>query len=112
MELVELVEFLRARLDEDEASDWPHRRSCQMLEPVPAGLPFDTFSCNCDAAWRWLRDVEADRKLIEAYEEARTWYERNKSAPAGELEGLYTALRIRAERFADHPDYNPQWAKT
>ena len=66
---------------------------------------------------RVLRDVEADRKLIAAYEAARSdvppvddWYEVAHGIRIGLADGLESALKIRAERFSDHPDYQPEWA--
>ncbi len=58
---------------------------------------------------RVLRDVEADRKLIKTYEEAHAYYDQHKAAPAGEVHGLLMALKIRAERFDDHKDYQESW---
>jgi hypothetical protein len=52
-----------------------------------------------------LRDVASGRKLIAAFEEARAFYDAHTSAPAGELHGLLTALKIYAERYADHPGF-------
>ena len=50
---------------------------------------------------RVLRDVEADRKLIAAYEDVTEF-----SDP---WIGLDLAVRIRAERFSGHPDYREEW---
>lgn len=60
---------------------------------------------------RVLADVAADRKLIAAFESSAEWYNRpeNRHHPAGEPHGLYTAVKIRAERFATHPDYREEW---
>lgn len=60
---------------------------------------------------RILADVEADRKLIAEYEQAAEFYSRpeNRHHSAGELHGLYTAVKIRAERFVDHPGYKSEW---
>jgi hypothetical protein len=53
-------------------------------------------------AERMLRDVAADRKLIAAYEDAAEF-----SDP---WIGLDLAVRIRAGRFSDHPEYRREWA--
>lgn len=50
-----------------------------------------------------LRDVEADRKLIAEYEAE------NPAEGPSYFFGLWVAIRIRAERFSDHPDYRPEW---
>jgi len=67
-------------------------------------------------AERVLREVEADRKLIAAYEAARAavppvddWYEVADGVKVGRAEALEAALKIRAERFSDHPDYDKDW---
>ena len=48
-----------------------------------------------------LRDIDADRKLIAAYE--------NVAEYSDPWIGLDLAVRIRAERFSDHPGYRPEW---
>lgn len=49
---------------------------------------------------RWvLRQVAAHRKLIAEYDEARAYYDTHKSAPAGEVHGLYTAIKLVAEGY-------------
>lgn len=39
------------------------------------------------------------RKILDEYEQARSFYETNKSAPAGELHGLWTAVLALAEAY-------------
>lgn len=56
-----------------------------------------------------LLDVQADRKLIAKFDEAVAWYEANPAAPAGEVTGLYTAIKIRAQRFDRHEDWQAAW---
>jgi hypothetical protein len=56
-----------------------------------------------------LRAVEAGRKLLDVYREAQGFYT-NTNAPAGEMTGLWTALRLLASHWADHKDYDPDWA--
>lgn len=46
-----------------------------------------------------LRMVAAHRKILDAFEEAVTWYDANRSAPAGEVTGLRTALEALAEGY-------------
>lgn len=62
-----------------------------------------------DRAKQALREVAAGRKLIAVYEEAKAYYEVHRSAPAGELEGLYTAIKLRAEVYAERPGYRKEW---
>ena len=96
-----LVEFLRARLDEDEAA-------------AKAWLPFG----NPDAAarvhiarldpGRVLREVEAKRRLIADYEvyDASARY---PDSEGGIAIGLGTAVELAALAYADHPDYDEAW---
>lgn len=58
---------------------------------------------------RVLREVEAKRQLLEMYREAKVYYDANRSAPAGEAHGLWTAVRLLALAWADHPDYRAEW---
>ncbi len=89
-----LIAFLNARLDEDadEAQD-RHEGHCATAGPI-------YFPCDCGYPARVLRGVEADRKLLREYDLAyRT----------AEEPGLLLAVKIRAARFSDHPDYDPGW---
>ena len=106
----ELIEFLRARLDEDERA-------------AKAWLPFG----NPDAAARAhvarhdparvLAEVEAKRKVIHMYEETLAFIEmmksRGKDAPAHEAaaESYLNVIRVHAAVYADHPDYKGGWQR-
>lgn len=80
-----LIDQLRAAIDAEELrTDWPHRPSCQMLRPVPPGLPFDTLTCNCDAASKWLAILDGHRQLLGWCEDA---IERGEPLPDGVNEG-------------------------
>jgi len=46
-----------------------------------------------------LRQVAAHRQLLAKYEEAYEWYDANKHAPAGEVHGLWTAIKFLAEGY-------------
>jgi hypothetical protein len=56
-----------------------------------------------------LADIAADRDLIAAWEEAAAYYRAHTIASAGEVTGLLTAIKIRARRFARHPDWSDAW---
>lgn len=121
----DLIAFLNARLDEDEAA----ARTAAAASPTPwtiagawlldaTGLAVvldenlnyeETFPhiVRHDPA-RVLRDVEADRKLITAFKQA----DADAQYPdydGGYATGLEDAAKIRAERFSDHPDYREDW---
>jgi hypothetical protein len=135
-----LVAWLRQQLDLDEASEWPHRPSCQMLKPVPAGFPgfgalFTTFSCNCDAATRWMQEFEAKRRILDVLEEQRRQAERNsqkyveamrspRGGPAddllpgikthgwtlgGRVEALEEVMKLLALPYSGRPGYREEW---
>jgi hypothetical protein len=118
VEAVTLVEFLRARLDEDEqvasmaAGPIGHR-----WQPNPAGglsgrdgpmrVHLEDRQClphiaRHDPA-RVLAEVAAKRAIVKEFEVAQSEY---PSAYAG---GLETAVRFLATVYADHPDYDPAW---
>lgn len=99
-----------------------------MMRPWPGGRPdgaedqhqadVSLAARMCSAAKpraeRMLREVEADRKLLAAFEmverECATMLGDRRPRKYGEYDGLLLAVKIRAERFADHPDYDPAWA--
>jgi hypothetical protein len=75
---------------------------------------------------RVLREVEAGRQLLSAYEDAVDWLSAaedddsdifsDDERPAkvqwhgGVVEALTAALAIRAAVWRDHPDYSPAWS--
>jgi hypothetical protein len=121
---VDLVTFLRARLDEDE----------RVARAVPSGfdlfdgtgiivMPANTgtrivtlpssvaaFAVRHDPA-RVLRDVAAKRRIVERAEQYQRWAQ-NEDTPA--FKALATAgdlmVRFLAAPFATHPDFDPAWA--
>lgn len=50
-----------------------------------------------------LRRTAADRALLAEYEQARAFYDANRSVPAGEVSGLRTALEILARGYGIDP---------
>ena len=87
----DLTEFLRARLDEDEAADL-HERKCS------AGY----YGAPCTCGWRYrkVREIEAKRAILDDHESEDGPY----------FSGSYPALRRLAAIYSDHPDYRPEWA--
>lgn len=111
---MELAEFVRARLDEDEAAarEVHEARSCTgCSDGWEAG--FDPDRCDCGYPARVLREVAAKRKLIELADEAtrldvqvdsefRTGTRDEDAEPyAGDL-----ILRQMASVYSDHADYD------
>jgi hypothetical protein len=146
----ELIAFLAARLDEDEAAakawasppwreDATHWQVVGQREPRydngrgetltvidVSGRPVD-FAEAIQVRWdsngeraehiarhdpaRVLADVAADRALLTALSEAAKADLGITGEPydAGWCEALELAVKIRAARFADHPDYRQEW---
>lgn len=95
----DLAGLLRAKLDRaEEGEDWPHRRSCQMLQPVPAGFPFPTFSCNCDLPELWMRLIETQRKILGEHERLVAVNSSDR-ADLAERAALWRAVRLFAEAY-------------
>ncbi len=104
----ELVEFLRARLDEDAAElpDNLHLSWCERAqEYVYAGAP-----CDCGNPDRVLREIEAKRRLLEelrpltAEADGIIWSEYSSHHGSEE-----TLLALLALPYSDHPDYREDW---
>lgn len=119
-----LVEFLTARLDEDEATatraqgerDYePLGVLGNKLRPEPAVYHVHPFQ-----GWvatpprRVLREVEAKRRIIQALVDQQALNARFTVAPlpdvAAVTEGAWTAVAYcLASVYADHPDYDDAW---
>lgn len=104
----EILAWFRAQLDEDEASDWPHRPTCQMLQPVP----FGSMSCNCDAADQWQRDIAAKRQILAEYTAARQRCARHPGdvASSAALLTMLRVVKLLAEAYARRSGYREEWA--
>jgi hypothetical protein len=120
----ELVQFLRARLDEDEqtarraggawadgpAANWVTAASSgDASEPAHrvALVVADGERAHIvrhDPA-RVLRDIEAKRDLLRVAERAHDYHETFTSGFASALEGV---LRLFAVAYAEHPDYRTE----
>lgn len=134
-----IVEFLEARLAEDEAvakavfgadltyATWTfegdevfapmegerHSRLC--LPAIDEGLGIHI--ARHDPA-RTLREVAAKRAILAQEEAARSQFEHVKSSttyPAievliGQVAALATVIRHLTSAYSDHPDYQQEWA--
>ena len=123
----DLVQFLRARLDEDEAyarnafgdhndagPDWYE----QWSGALNIGEAEDLVMTNDSQVSRFmerhdpacvLREVGAARQAIEHYERVAA---RSQQHPDYELAtgAVEVQLKIRALPYAAHPDYHEEWA--
>lgn len=114
----ELVDFLRARLDEDAArqqgsfEQWHHMDCCS--------LPEYSFTCDCGVPARALAEVEAKRQLVGMFECSIA----AGHVPEGSHDGrdpdeaerdeavaatAEAALCLLALPYAGHPDYREEW---
>jgi hypothetical protein len=107
-----LTEFLLARIAEDE----------EMAESAAShngGTVFarDNYGCLLVQPARVLADCEANRAIVEAYQQR--WREADEAADArnqslhsmfaSQATGLHTAVMAIAEVYAAHPDYREEW---
>jgi Family of unknown function (DUF6221) len=122
--VTDLTGFFAARLDEAQrrAESMQHEPdtddtyyNCPATRTEPrSDLPWGEDACDCGLAGRKaraLREVEADRKLLAAYAEV-AHMDHDEPEPEyafGRAEGLGEAVRLRAARFSDHPDYRQEW---
>ncbi|MFE2712198.1 DUF6221 family protein [Streptomyces mirabilis] len=132
---MELVDFLRARLDEDEAlareapqGPWQIGNAVDPTQPCGVytfpGVRLVADGLNWLVAEhiahqnpaRVLADVEAKRALLDRYE-AHHWHgpaaptspdPRDHAEETGACRTCITA-RILARVYRDHPDFNPAW---
>ncbi|MFI8330140.1 DUF6221 family protein [Streptomyces filamentosus] len=134
----DLVQFLRARLDEDAelarqaeqvggAPSWDRAADVLLLPGLQTrrrladrGVPdalqgaVEAHAARHDPA-RVLAEVDAKREVVNAYE--RMVAEFQDSGPAmvsydrlvGSVSSLRTALEFLALPYADHPDYRDTW---
>jgi hypothetical protein len=62
-------------------------------------LPEDVQHIACQNPKRTLEKIAAVRELIARYEAASAFYNARKEAPAGEVYGLYTAIKLIAKGY-------------
>lgn len=131
---MELIDFLRARLDEDEqtaraATPGPWSTMGQrVLDPSPpsgrlgvgmavghaaASADYNETATHiaCHDPARVLREVEAKRLILAEYENENRVMERGHRTAwtDGGQAARHTVLKAFALSYADHPDYNHDW---
>jgi hypothetical protein len=95
-----LVDFLRARLDEDEAD---------LRESNISDMP----EWWAPAAWsraRGLADVKAKRAIVELRAALSQMDRTDDRWEAGQIQSADFAVRALASPYADHPDYDATWS--
>lgn len=137
----DLVEFLQARLDEDEgaaldaarcspsrsdrdAGQWHRDGANSVIDssdrlvvygdgPAPYGTQAKHIARHDPA--RALQEVEANRRILDAWVEAAEELNRHIEAGAppqacfGTLHALGQVVKSVAAVHSDHPDYQPHW---
>jgi hypothetical protein len=119
---MDLIEFLRARLDEDEAVAVDGAEYARRQGGHEGGANWELaespeYLTVYVSPARVLREVEADRRLIDEVDEAIEGYEGDLDTAPLDAESwiksaigdLRRVLKLRALRFSDHPDYDEAW---
>jgi hypothetical protein len=132
----DLVAFLRARLDEDEAyalgAFGDHNNAGRRWSEIWSGAlqigeyedllitndaPVSRFMARNDPG-RVLAEVEAKRRIIEEHLPMQIHLEAVDKTPrcnqCGDSRGRFRTypcptLRLLAQPYADHPDFDPDW---
>jgi Family of unknown function (DUF6221) len=118
---MDLSEFLRARLDEDEAAarEIHEARVCTgCSDGWEAG--FDPDRCDCDYPARVLREVEAKRAILDRHMPHETAFKGlacnwcsddvDDRPQLAKVRWPCPDVRDLAAIWSDHPDYDPAWA--
>ncbi|MCU1677720.1 MAG: hypothetical protein JWM93_2478 [Frankiales bacterium] len=96
-----IVEFLEARIAEDEASaDHIHADDCR---------PRLGFPCDCGYPARVLAECAAKRAVISEIEGMELQIDGEWGVGKWTMD-MSTPLRAFAAVYADHPDYRAEWA--
>ena len=110
-----LVEFLRARLDEDEEVARETRRFEQRVPHTERWFASHGNAITSMAPHRAVAEVDAKRRIIDEHEPSGNYVYRDDGTPACGTCGDYTVewpcdtLKLFALPYADHPDYDPAW---
>lgn len=128
MQIVEMIGWLEKIWDEDEkAAKWASTDLEEVLRMRADQVVMRSkrrHQKDADGTWhtmQWAADwvkvagppvtlarIAAERALLAEYRETATYYD-NVSAPAGEVTGLETALKIIASGYAARPGYDEGW---
>jgi len=114
MTALTLVDFLRARLGEDESDHYPYQPSDDGDFTTPTsgcvhcGIPANQAGDRC----RVLADVEAKRRIVAMWEDAEADAARLPHTPEAQAveHALREALGALAATYASHPEYRSEWA--
>jgi hypothetical protein len=104
-----LVEFMRARLDDDErAAENVHHYACDSLV---FRAPRHSVPCDCSTPGLIRAEVDVQRRIVEMYRSATedfTRFDQTHDEFTNEAT-LETVVRLLALPYANHPDYQQEW---
>lgn len=111
---MELVDFLRARYDEDAArqqdtsGQW-HGRNCESLPDV-LYPDRETGACDCGVPARVLAEVDAKRRIVDLAAGMLNAAKGDSEVDHyGGLSAAEDTLLLLARPFRAHPDFDPAW---
>lgn len=100
---MELVEFLRARADDD-------RNRADALHALAAAMPApETADWLRDLADWMLREVEAKRAILDELEMWISAVPADREVRSDYRDAAMVILPLLAPPYADHPDYQQEW---
>ena len=111
----DLVQFLRDRLDEDQADADKH----QPEGNEPTWYLVATFEQNYPCSpylqiskARALAEVDSKRRVLDLYNKLHDDPKRDSydETTNGQISGLWFAIRSLASPYGTHPEYRPEWA--
>ena len=102
-----LVEFLLARIAEDEKAAAAAEPDTKVFEPVSPPEFSTDYHIEKWCPSRVLTECEAKRRIVEAYEYANEHI--NDLVPGVAAVGLLVAIKYLASVHADHQDYRQEW---
>jgi hypothetical protein len=99
-----MIEFLSARLDEDDEAAPKHTEGCRLLDWGSEGW------CDCGGRDRAAREVAAKRAIVASHQWHLDTAGRDFAyTRAGEASQAERHARHLAAVYADHPDYDEAW---
>ena len=107
----DLIAFMRARLNEDQAEIEKHPDDAFEIDGFNAGaetgypgMPILTIGKK-----RALREVEAKKRIIRAHDAHCGGFCEASYPHAGIDAAHYWSIKVLASAYDDHPDYNERW---
>ena len=114
--MVELVEFLTARLNEDERAaraarpdEYLHVRDQSKILAVTDPVRGAGYQTCGITSGRVLREVEAKRRIIDLHERRDLWAEGPRCPSCSFGPWPCDTMRALASAYSDHPDHQKEW---